>query len=267
MNKKTIIIVSIAVACGLLAVFLVNTYITTKEKGIYKGMEMIPIIAITQDTVAGQKITTQIISKRSVPKKYLPTNAVLAKDYELLLGQQLVYPMKRGDTVMWTSLSSEVERLLNSGLANTVTKGERALSIAVDEVSGVSGLIKPNDHIDILCTVRSEIDEEEATITLLQNITVLATGLAMAGDDNKKGGYRTLTLLVTLEEAELIVFAQKKGRLITILRNEEDIETKKDIPKVTFSDILKDEYRKHIQERRNSIEVIKKGKTEKRDSK
>jgi pilus assembly protein CpaB len=262
MNKKTIIIIGIAVACGLMAVFLVNKYITTKEKAIYKGMEMVPIVAITQDTVAGQKITTQMIAKRNVPKKYLHTNAVLAKDYELLIGQKLLYPMKRGDTVLWTSLSSEVERL-KSGLANIVTKGERALSIAVDEVTGVSGLIKPNDHIDILCTVRSEISEEEATFTLLQNITVLATGSAMSGEHKKKGGYRTLTLLVTLEEAELLVFAQKKGKLITILRNAEDIETQKDIPKVTFSDILKDEYRKHLQETRNNIEVIKKGKTDK----
>lgn len=263
MNKKTIIIIGIALGCGLLAVFLVNNYIRTKEKAINKGMEMVPIVAIAHDTVAGQKITTQMIAKRSVPKKYLHTNAVLAKDYELLIGQKLIYPMKRGDTVLWTSLSSEVERL-KTGLANTVTKGERALSIAVDEVSGVSGLIKPNDHIDILCSVRSEISEEEATFTLLQNITVLATGLAMSGEHSKKSGYRTLTLLVTLEEAELLVFAQKKGKLITILRNPEDIETKKDIPKVTFSDILKDEYRKHLQERRNNIEVIKKGKTDKK---
>lgn len=264
MNKKTIIIMGIAVACGLLAVLLVNTYITTKEKAIYKGMEMVPVIVITQDTEAGQKITTQIIAKRNVPKKFLHTNAILAKDFELLIGQKLVHPMKRGDTVLWTSLSSEVERL-KTGLTDTVTKGERALSIAVDEVSGVSGLIKPNDHIDILCTVRSDISEEEATITLLQNITVLATGLAMAGDDDMKNGYRTLTLLVTLEEAELMVFAQKKGKLVTILRNAEDIETRNDIPKVTFSDILKDDYRKHLQERRNNIEIIKKGKTEKRD--
>ena len=191
------------------------------------------------------------------------TNAVLAKDYELLIGQKLIYPMKKGDTVLWTSLFSEAERL-KTGLANTVTKGERALTIAVNEVSGVAGLIKPNDHIDILCTVRSEISEEEATITLLQNVTILATGLAMAGDHNKKSGYNSLTLLVSLEEAELLVFAQKKGKLITILRNAEDIETRKDIPKVTFSDILKDEYRKHLQERRNNIEVIKKGKTDKK---
>jgi pilus assembly protein CpaB len=265
MNKKSMIIVSIAVVSGLLAVFLVNRYITTKEKAINEGMEMVPVVAITQDTMAGQKITTKIIARRNVPQKYLHTNAVLAKDYELLIGQELIYPMKRGDTVLWTSLSAEAERLM-TGLATAVTKGERALSIAVDEVSGVSGLIKPNNHIDILCTVRSEIDEEEATITLLQNITVLATGSAMAGDRSKKGGYRTLTLLVTLEEAELLVFAQKRGKLITILRNEEDIETKEDIPKVTFSDILKDEYLKHIQEKRNSIEVIKKGKTEKNSS-
>ena len=63
MNKKTTIIIGIAIVSGLLAVYLVNTYITKKEKAIYKGMEMIPIIAITQDTVAGQKITMQLIEK------------------------------------------------------------------------------------------------------------------------------------------------------------------------------------------------------------
>jgi pilus assembly protein CpaB len=262
MNKKTIITLGVAIACGLVAVFLVNRYVTNQERAINKGMDLIEVVAITQDTPAGQKITGQVIAKRRVPQKYVDTNAVLAKDYELLLGQTLIYPMKRGDTVLWTSIASEAERL-RTGLAGKITKGERALSISVDDVSSVSGLINPNDHVDILCTIRNELTQEEATITLLQNITVLATGRAMSGEQKIKPAYGTMTLLVTLEEAELLVFAQKKGRsLITVLRNPEDIQTRKDIAKVTFSDILKDEYRKHMQEKRNNIEIIKKGKTE-----
>ncbi len=261
MNKKTIITITAAIAFGFLAVYLVNAYITDKEKALYKGMEMVPIIVITQDTAAGRIISPELIAKRNVPEKYVDTNAVLAKDYELLIGQTLIYPMKRGDAVLWSSLSSKMERL-NAGMAGIITKGERALSIAVGGVAAVSGFIKPNDHIDILLTVHDRESGEEATITLLQNMTVLATGQQMGAGNQESGEYGSLTLLVTIEEAELLVFAQQKGQLVTVLRNPEDIDTREDIRKMTFSDILKDEFRKNIQERRDQIEIIKKGKTE-----
>lgn len=261
MNKKTVITIGVAIACGLLAIFLVNSYISGKEKALYQGMEMVTIVVITQEARAGEKITPEMIAKREVPEKYVDTNAVLAKDYELLIGQSLVYPLKRGDAVLWSSLASEAERL-KTGLASIITKGERALSIAVGGVAGVSGFIKPNDHIDILLTVRSRENGEDATITLLQNMTVLATGNQMSSSAKDNNGYSSMTLLVTSEEAELLVFAQQKGQLVSVLRNPEDIETREDIPKITFSDILKDEFRKNIQEKRDRIEIIKKGKTE-----
>ena len=95
------------------------------------------------------------------------------------------------------------------------------------------------------------------------NTPELAPGRVMSGEQKLKPAYSTLTLLLTLEEAELLVFAQKKGRtLVSVLRNPEDIQTRQDIAKVTFSDILKDEYRKQLQEKRNNIEIIKKGKTD-----
>jgi pilus assembly protein CpaB len=262
MNKKTLIIIACSVAAGIIAVVLVNYYITRQEKAIYKGMELVSVIAVTKDVPAGTKLTGGMLAKRKVPEKYVHGNAVDPKDANLVIGQILNFPLKRGDVILWTDLQEEGGLL--PGLAGTVTKGERALAIAVDSVSGVSGLLKPNDHIDILCTVRSQETGEEATVTLVQNITVLATGSALSGEKpTRHGGYGTVTLLVTLEEAELLVFAQTKGRIVALLRNPEDIDTSKDIPKVTFSDIMKKEYRNQIQQRRDRIEVIKKGKVEK----
>lgn len=264
MNKKSLITIGISVACGILAVLLVNNYIKKKEIAINQGMQMVPVIAITEDVQAGQEISTAVIAKREVPEKYAHTNAVDPKDVELVIGQKLLFPMKRGDMLLWTSLSSKVEeaeRLKMGGLANMVTKGERALSIPIDLIGGVAGMINPNDHIDILCTVHSQVSGEEATITLLQNMTVLATDQRRAGTPGKEGGYSSLTLLVTLEEAELLVFAQQKTKLVAILRNPEDIDTRQDIPKVTFSNILKSEYLKSLQKKRNTIEIIKQGRT------
>ena len=64
MNKKTVITIAAAIALGLVAVFLVNSYITDKERALYEGMEMVPIVVVTKDSAAGQKITSQMIAKR-----------------------------------------------------------------------------------------------------------------------------------------------------------------------------------------------------------
>ena len=246
MNKKILITIVCSVAAGIIAVLLVNHYIKKQERAIFKGMELVSVIAVSKDVSAGTKLTAGVLSKRNVPQKYVHGNAVDPKDANLVIGQVLNFPLKRGDPILWTDLREESGRL-RLGLAGTITKGERALTIPVNTTSGVAGLLRPNDHIDILCTVRSQETGEEATLTLLQNLSILATGSRLAGDRaDRKTGYGTLTLLVTLEEAELLVFAITKGELVALLRNPEDIETQKDIPKVTFSNILKSEYRKKI---------------------
>jgi len=263
MNKKILITIVCSIAAGIIAVLLVNHYIKKQERAIFKGMELVSVLAVKKDVPAGTKLTAGVLASRKMPQKYVHGNAVDPKDANLVIGQVLNFPLKRGDPVLWTDLKEESGRL-SLGLAGTITKGERALTIPVSTTSGVAGLLKPNDHIDILCTVRSQETGEEATLTLLQNLSILATGSRLAGErTGKKTGYGTLTLLVTLEEAELLVFAQKKGELVALLRNPEDIETHKDIPKVTFSNILKSEYRKKIQTKRDQIEIIKQGRTSK----
>jgi len=261
MNKKILITIVCSVAAGIIAVLLVNHYISKQESALFKGMELVPVIVVSKDLPAGAKLEGGVLSKRQMPQKYVHGNAVDPKDANLVIGQILNFPLKRGDPVLWTDLKEERGRLA-LGLAGTVTKGERALTIAVDKTSGVAGLLKPSDHIDVLCTVRNQETGEEATITLLQNLSILATGKSLAGDRfGRTKGYGSITLLVTLEEAELLVFAQTKGKVVALLRNPEDIETHKDIPKVTFSNILKTEYRKKIQTKRDRIEIIKQGKT------
>jgi pilus assembly protein CpaB len=109
----------------------------------------------------------------------------------------------------------------------------------------VSGMVEPNDHIDVLgtftlpSTVPGEM--ESVTLTVLQDVTVLATGqqLARQLSGGRRGardtGYSTVTLEVTPREAELLVFAQQaRGKLTLSLRNPSDISFEKDLPKIDF---------------------------------
>ncbi len=258
MNKKALMALGLSILLGIVAVSLVNQYIKKKERTIYAGMEPVSVIAAVREIPAGASIIQKMFAPRNVPKKFVHGNAIAPKDFNLVVGQTLNFPLKRRDTLLWSDLGKKAVKG-RWELADRVTKGERAISIAVDNIGGVSGFLRPNDRIDLLGTFRNNEDGTEATITLLQNMTILATGNSMSGMGAPPGNYGALTLLVTLEEAELLIFAQRQGQLIAALRNPEDLETFKKIPKVTFSNIMKTGNIDKIQKKRDEIEVIKKG--------
>jgi pilus assembly protein CpaB len=144
-------------------------------------------------------------------------------------------------------------------LSKMILPGERAISILVDEQSGVAGLLRPGDHIDLLGTfLKPDKEQKMTTITLIQNLPVLAVG-SMVGVPGSEAGdrsarsYRSVTLSVTLEESELITFAQQRTKLALVLRNADDADTLEELPEVNFDKIFLPEERKKIQDRRNTI--------------
>src|SRR5262249_54507878 len=100
--------------------------------------------------------------------------------------------------------------------------GRRAGSVQVNEISGVSGFIQPGTHVDVLFT-RTFSNGDAATITVLQNVKVLAYGRQLdpsAKLDPRDTNRPTVaTLLVTQEEAQKVVLAQQRGRIQLVLRN------------------------------------------------
>jgi pilus assembly protein CpaB len=157
------------------------------------------------------------------------------------------------------------------GFSTMIKEGERAMTIKVEEQSTIAGLIQPGDHIDILGSFRPVSDgraELETTITLLQNVVILALGQvtsARSGMRHDRAGSSMLTILVTPEEASLLIHAQRVGKLHNVLRNPEDIETFENLPKITFTDILQPRVREEIQTARDSRILVIRGIDKKRE--
>lgn len=80
------------------------------------------------------------------------------------------------------------------------------------------------------------------TLTLLQNVHVLATGNETAKLPSRRpaasSGYSTVTLEVTSREAEMLAFAEQiKGRLILTLRATDDMDHQDELPEVNLEKI------------------------------
>jgi pilus assembly protein CpaB len=245
MKQKIVLI--IAILMGLLAFVLTHSYLKAERAKLLRGYQKIIVLVAKVDLPAGTLLTLEDLAKKSVFQSAVGGNIFLTEDLARLENKKLLYPLKRGEPVWWSHV--DLPRGNRRGLAPKIRIGMRAISISVSGENAVSGLVQPNDRVDILGTFTMpsrEVagEEETVTFTLLQDVSVLATGDQLANEDfgstrgSRARGYSTVTLELTMEEAEVLVFAQTvKGALTLSLRNPEDVLFKENLPEINFKEM------------------------------
>jgi pilus assembly protein CpaB len=190
-----------------------------------------------------------------VAKKELPMGSVITdQDVNLVLYPTDVYPAGGfGDidevvdrAVMQSILANEpvtagrvTEKGAGYGLAPLIPEGQRAMAVAVNQVSGVSGFILPGSNVDILLTGTPDNSADRMTTTVLENVTVLSTGHRQQPNANgQPENVPVVNVLVTPEQAEMLTLATDAGKIQMVLRNPVDEkETSKERPAVRASDL------------------------------
>ncbi len=255
MNRKIVLLFSAILA--LLAVVLMNLYQQNLKKELGVAGERVKILAAKEDIPAFSIIERSQMTILEYPKNYLPPRYTPKSLIDDIIGQTTAFNVQKGDPILTTDLASTQE---DAGLSTVITPGMRALALPVDKVNSFGGLLKPKDHVDILGTFQKPGEGDVETVTLLQNVAVLAVGGRLgsgsgAGASEGRRGQsrvRTVTVLVTPEEAELLVFAQDRGSLSLTMRNEEDVNTEMELDGKNFADIFRPETRRRIQRVRDT---------------
>ena len=199
----------------------------------------------SQKIPGGTVITKKDLSLKEVFESAAGSHAVRRDDVNQILGKKVMFPLEREDVISWSFIEGGLPT--TGGLSGLITPGLRAISISVGGASAVSGMVQPKDNVDVLGTFAFPSETvsgqmETVTLSVLQDVTVLATGQTTArqmsrGNQRGRGssGYSTVTLEVTRREAELLVFAQQmKGSLTLTLRHPSDVSWKKELPSVNF---------------------------------
>lgn len=244
---KQKLILFIAILSGLIAFGLTVKYLQGERERILDEARRIEVVVAGADLPAGSVLKQGDLARKLVFQRSVGTRVIMPESAREIVGKKLLFNINRGDPIQWSDV--DVPYRGEIGLAETVVPGMRAISISVDAVSSVSSMVKPNDRVDVLGTFSfpsaSMPDEvETVTLTVLQDVTVLATGQRMAlrtafpADDRLERGprsYSTITFEVTPREAELLVFAQTmRGRLYLSLRNPEDVSFITETPPINF---------------------------------
>jgi pilus assembly protein CpaB len=142
-----------------------------------------------------------------------------------LIGTVVRNPITAGQPITQGSLVSPGDR---GFLAAALGPGMRAVTVQVNDITGVAGFVFPGDRVDLLLTqqVGSQIYNDlplRATETIIRNVRVLATDQRPAQTVDEKGNtivspFRMVTLEVTPAIAERISVAMTIGTISLSLR-------------------------------------------------
>ena len=250
MKQKTVLIFSLI--AGLVAFLLTRQYFAAKahqlekeRERLFAGVHMVRVVASLRDLPVNTVLRREDLGEKQSLDHDVSKNTVLPDDAEQIIGKKLKYSIERGNTLFWSDV--DVPYRAGGGLGAIITPKMRALSINVSGAAAVSGLVQPNDRVDVLGTFylpgKNGTELEAITLTLLQDVTVLAVGqrTARLGENlDRGGGYSMVTFEVTPRETELLVFTETmKGRLTLALRNPGDVSYERDLPSLDFDQVQK----------------------------
>ncbi len=267
MDKKKAMIFAIVVA--VIGVILVQLYIMGEKKKYTDETKLVRVLVAKKNIAAGTPIERSMLTVKKYFKEFVPKDAVSVKDVTRILGVPPKVDIKKGEPILASHFrEGGVAGLSTRFLSGAILPGERAITVRVDEETGVAGLIRPGDYVDIMGTFNKiGGGVVSQTVTILQSVPVLAIGSQVGTKLDKNRvrtarRYRTITLSVTPEEAELIEFARRKTKLVFVLRNPEDTKTIENIKKVSFASIFTGDTLKMLQKKRNQmnkkrIEILK----------
>jgi pilus assembly protein CpaB len=219
MDRKRWVLLAATVFGGLGA-WGANYYLTqTIETMRQQEAETVPVIVAKSELPEGAVISPETVSIREVPAEWAQSGALKPQEFAGVERGTLRTPLGEGEMLMWPMIDKPGEQ----SVASLVADGRRAVTVPVDEISSLSGMLQPNDRIDLIVTL--DTDDQSVSFPLLQQVRVIATGtrLQRSGDeDTEAAGYSTITLDASPQEARRIIAARDAGRLTAMLRNPGD---------------------------------------------
>lgn len=219
MRMKSLILIFIALGCGLVASIGISQVMNRDSSGA--GMEMEQILVALNDLDIGSKLDAQNVRLEDWPKAKIPEGAI--RRLEDVKDKFANVRFFKGEPLNVNKVSDTL-----SNIANKVPPGYRAMPVKIDEDTVMKG-ISPGDRVDVMVFLRRNGQDipETGAFTILKNVRVFAINTNTERASDAKGeptNFRTVSLLVKPEHARELVVAAQMGKLNLTLRRPDEID-------------------------------------------
>ncbi len=204
--------------------------------------DMILTVVATSEIPATAPIQSAMVSLVETPKTPLVDGTCFA-DAKDVVGRVAAHSIPRGVVIREALLTPKGTP---PGLAVRIMPGFRAVSVKVNEVTGVAYQIQPGAFVDIIAVMTVNKGRHKETISriILQNIEVAAVGQALnsaGGEGGSSKVAKSVTVLVRDSDAPMLHLAQTRGQLTLALRSGDDGTLADNAGNASESDLLGEE--------------------------
>lgn len=248
MRKGTIITLGASAAFGVLAIVLARGFINTAVNTQYEQarveavkapkqaakLKTVSVMVADMTLMPGATLTEQSVNLVQFPAKSVPEGSYTS--YEALFldpnkPSVVLTQMAQGEPILAFKLSAPGGR---ASLSAMLSENMRAVSIRVNDVSGVAGFVRPEDYVDVLLTREIEPANIKryakqksgggnksafSSEILMQDIKVLGADQVFGTGSDAPAVAKTITLEVSPEQAQKLALGKSVGTLSLAIRS------------------------------------------------
>ncbi len=221
MKPKTMILLGLAVVCGLGASYMTSRLLaerTTPEE------EKIKILVARRILSVGERISKpeELFEIKEVTKENEPPDAI--KDFEQLKDKIMKQTRNRGDHVSANNLYD------GGGLE--IPEGHQAAGVRVNLETSASGLASlPGSRVNLILSVRGQELKSHRTIVLLENVLVLAADTRVTREGEIAAPSQVVTFALEPKDVLRVTGAKDMGTISLSLRklHDQSVTTHKEV--------------------------------------
>lgn len=171
---------------------------------------MVPVVVSSMEIKENTEIKSDMVKIINIAESAVTPNVVTK--LEEVVGNIATRDIYTGEQIILQEVAKPGES--KQKLSYMIEAGKRAVSVKVDEVSGISGLIEPGNKVDVVVVY----DESSTSEIILQDIVVLSTGMKLETEESAKSqAYETVTLSLDTNQILKLRAAEAKGEITMAL--------------------------------------------------
>lgn len=184
-SRRTLILIG-AIVMGALAALMIFNYVGSIEDEAKGDSQRVSVVVVTGPIDAGTKADVAIgdgrIALGDRPAKDLPANAVT--QLADIKGRIAAISLAAGEVL--TSNKFVNSNDATNSKSTVLDKGQVAVTVSIDQIRSVAGLVQPGDYVNMMVGVKEQYDATGAVIPgtdkvagveyLYQKVRVLAVG-------------------------------------------------------------------------------------------
>lgn len=224
MKRSGLMVFLMSLILALLGAGAVFVYLKSLDQQEVIQVNTVSVVVAKDDIPSRTKITSEMLSvvevvENGIVGEYLSETSTVIGQYatEIIYSGQQIHP-------------NMIAESIENDLSMKITGNNRAMTITVGGDSGVNGLIKVGDYVDVILNLpagsdQGRISRPDIAKLFLQNIEVIAVNKTIfrnnnnaTGDGNLESSSYLMTLSIPIMDVEMMSLAKTIGSIELVLR-------------------------------------------------